>query len=708
MALANVAWVLASHGKRVLVIDWDLEAPGLHRYFRPFLIDGELLSTEGLIDYVWTLSCEALASPSANTRVDANQLAADIDSYITRLNWEFGPNAYIDFIPAGRQGDVYAERVNAFDWVNFYERLHGGAFLNRMRLRIQEEYDYVLIDSRTGVSDTSGICTVQMPDAVVVLFTLNNQSVHGAEAVASSIREQRAELKIYPVCTRIDDAEQDKLNARLRLVRDLFNPFLDHLDETDRSKYWGDIEYRYVPYYAYEEILAPFADSRGRNATLLATSRRLAQYLTEEPISEVPWITESKRQPILAAYSRSTVENLSATSSGDQAMVVELREIHAGRDFAHTGKSLEAAFDRTHKTATGTVAGETDLRDLRAGRDSIPAPKLSDVALRFVSPTKVGWLAAAGVVTVALVFLITKLFGLATLSGEQEQLARLYDENAPPGVRAAAFLYFYESGQRDFADAILDSADLAQLTLPRGDFNLRHVNLRNARLRDAKLRGAVLDSADLRGSDLSRADLTGASLIGSRLGGATLDSTILDGANLTHSSLEGTSLESASTNSRTVLTDGTPGPYRTDEDISLLSVVEDTSASGERGYIWIGNYDRRSGRWEKVLLARSGEEVVGMDPARLSESEEFVVLGNLNLRRDLPRNDSAYFQSVVSLGVLPQGSTVALLGTPSGINRKGIMQFWAYVRVVESERPTLETPRLDSRVQELLRLRQSR
>ena len=28
MALANVAWLLASNGQRVLAIDWDLEAPG--------------------------------------------------------------------------------------------------------------------------------------------------------------------------------------------------------------------------------------------------------------------------------------------------------------------------------------------------------------------------------------------------------------------------------------------------------------------------------------------------------------------------------------------------------------------------------------------------------------------------------------------------------------------------------------------------------
>ena len=37
MALANVAWILAANGKRVLVVDWDLESPGLHRFFAPFI-----------------------------------------------------------------------------------------------------------------------------------------------------------------------------------------------------------------------------------------------------------------------------------------------------------------------------------------------------------------------------------------------------------------------------------------------------------------------------------------------------------------------------------------------------------------------------------------------------------------------------------------------------------------------------------------------
>ena len=75
MALANVAWILASNGKRVLAMDWDLEAPGLHRYFAPFLGDPELRSTPGVIDLIRGFDLArprpAGSSPAAATRLSA-------------------------------------------------------------------------------------------------------------------------------------------------------------------------------------------------------------------------------------------------------------------------------------------------------------------------------------------------------------------------------------------------------------------------------------------------------------------------------------------------------------------------------------------------------------------------------------------------------------------------------------------------------------
>src|SRR5271157_4953918 len=134
MALANVAWVLAGNGYRVLAIDWDLEAPGLHRYFHPFLPDNELTETDGLIDFVTDFAAEAMTPRER----DAGGLTEDW--YVPHANilrygvsldpgeatgglWDFPAGGCLDFIGAGRQGPSYSARVNSFDWRSFYDRI---------------------------------------------------------------------------------------------------------------------------------------------------------------------------------------------------------------------------------------------------------------------------------------------------------------------------------------------------------------------------------------------------------------------------------------------------------------------------------------------------------------------------------------------------------------------------------------------------------
>ena len=56
MALANVACMLAKWGKKVLIVDWDLEAPGLEHFF-PKSRGLDLTSrAEGLVELLNELS----------------------------------------------------------------------------------------------------------------------------------------------------------------------------------------------------------------------------------------------------------------------------------------------------------------------------------------------------------------------------------------------------------------------------------------------------------------------------------------------------------------------------------------------------------------------------------------------------------------------------------------------------------------------------
>jgi MinD-like ATPase involved in chromosome partitioning or flagellar assembly len=322
MALANVAWILASNGLRVLTIDWDLEAPGLHRYFHPFLIDKQLSTSPGVIDWVVDFASAAL------TRVDQKEQPqtdketgkdlsldnwfyprANLLRYAVSLRFDFPKPGTLDFVPAGRQDLGYAIRVNSFNWKNLYDKLGGGVFLEAAKDIVRNEYDYVLIDSRTGVSDTSGICTIQMPEELVVCFTLNSQSIGGAAAAARSALEQRktpkgeSSIKIWPIPMRIETSEKDRLEKARAAFRTKFNLQLDHLLPPQKEEYWGRVEVPYLPYYAFEEVLATIADPPRQSHSLLSSMETLTSYISNGSVTSLKILDEQPRRNALAQFS---------------------------------------------------------------------------------------------------------------------------------------------------------------------------------------------------------------------------------------------------------------------------------------------------------------------------------------------------------------------------------------------------------------------
>jgi cellulose biosynthesis protein BcsQ len=324
MALANTAWILASNGKRVMTIDWDLEAPGLHRYFHPFLTDKELVGQEsqGVIDMAIDFAVRA-ATPmkdDESRREGWYQEHADFAKWRQRLHWPSGERirlgrngrGEIDFVPAGRQSGDYPKRVNHFDWYSFYEKLNGGAFIDAARRNL-EAYDYVLIDSRTGVSDTSGICTVQMPDTLVVCFTLNYQSIKGAAAVAESVRRQSPAMRVFPLPTRIDASETKLLGRMKEYASEMFTPFLD--SAIDAKEYWYSMEVPYFARYAYAEKLALFEERKSITASTLPAMERLSGYLTDGDVRTAGALPEAERALALAEFEGVTADEHDASKA---------------------------------------------------------------------------------------------------------------------------------------------------------------------------------------------------------------------------------------------------------------------------------------------------------------------------------------------------------------------------------------------------------
>jgi hypothetical protein len=181
--------------------------------------------------------------------------------------------------------------------------------------KMRAEYDFILIDSRTGVSDTSGICTVQMPDILAVCFTLNNQSIDGASAVAASVDSQRRsksgerEVRVFPIPMRVEKFEKEKLELAREAARSKFKRFLWHIPGNQRASYWGEIETFYEPFYAYEEILATFGDRPLATNSMLASAERLTGYLTDGFVRQLDPPTEIDRARILSQYARKKAIN---------------------------------------------------------------------------------------------------------------------------------------------------------------------------------------------------------------------------------------------------------------------------------------------------------------------------------------------------------------------------------------------------------------
>ncbi|MDX3840580.1 FxSxx-COOH system tetratricopeptide repeat protein [Streptomyces europaeiscabiei] len=314
MALANTAWILASNGKRVLAVDWDLEAPGLHRFFSPFLDPNALAATTGVIDIITEYSWAA--TTGGPRRGPWHLEYARVEEHAVSLTPErhglsFPDGGSVDFLSAGRQNREYSANVSSFEWDNFYERLGGGLFLDALRDDMRAKYDYVLIDSRTGLSDNADICTMQMPDVVVTCFTLSGQALDGAAAVARSVQEGYLKRRIHvlPVPMRVDEGEKQKVEAGRALARLKFEGLPKGPGGKDRTPeqlgaYWGAVEIPYRPYYAYEETLATVGDKSGLPNSLLSAFERLTAEISDGEVTHLPPIPERVRSRCLEAFVR--------------------------------------------------------------------------------------------------------------------------------------------------------------------------------------------------------------------------------------------------------------------------------------------------------------------------------------------------------------------------------------------------------------------
>jgi Tfp pilus assembly protein PilE/cellulose biosynthesis protein BcsQ len=179
MALASVSVCMALAGYRVLIIDWDLEAPGLEVFFKSAArLQGDPAEKPGIVDLL-----------------EAHQTGSSLRWQGCLLQAHFLGKS-LDIISAGRRSPDYRKRVQKLDWATLYEEHKIGNFINQLRNEWCDKYDFILVDSRTGITDIGDVCTVLLPDVLVLLFVSNQQNIDGIKMVMERATTARAKLPV--------------------------------------------------------------------------------------------------------------------------------------------------------------------------------------------------------------------------------------------------------------------------------------------------------------------------------------------------------------------------------------------------------------------------------------------------------------------------------------------------------------------------------
>lgn len=232
----------ALQGKKVFIIDVDLEAPGYQNFFslpeHQGLREGKI---NGLVEYMSDL---AFANASGTSLENGPQL--DLQHYC--LNVYSGNSASgldprlsnIYLMPAGnlnetmqahelttssmanRHLQAYMEGLSRINLGNPWIVLNN---FNMLLNQVNETFDpdLILIDSRTGFNDVMGTATNYLSDVVVGFFGSNNQTIPGLKRLLQYYQEN--DYKLLLVNSILPDKQEARAEENFKRLNTYIEDF---------------------------------------------------------------------------------------------------------------------------------------------------------------------------------------------------------------------------------------------------------------------------------------------------------------------------------------------------------------------------------------------------------------------------------------------------------------------------------------------------
>lgn len=176
VALIQTAYALAEQGKKVAIIDLDIEAPSFNDIFKD-----DIKNEYGLVKHLYNKMY------NITEKNESNRLEGGISKLVNRLNLNTEGDIYA--IPAGNIDLEYVRRLECLKEKVIYEN----RYIQEVIDELTREYslDYVLIDTRTGINNWGALSVIDVADEVFLFGYPNTENIKGLKLILDIIKENK-------------------------------------------------------------------------------------------------------------------------------------------------------------------------------------------------------------------------------------------------------------------------------------------------------------------------------------------------------------------------------------------------------------------------------------------------------------------------------------------------------------------------------------
>jgi len=175
-ALIQTAFQLARQGKRVVLVDMDVEAPGLQALLPSI---GKPVD-EGLIDYLWERQT-CFFDEHHQPKIELTNIIYSIKDSQSRRD--------LFIVPAGKIGQRYLQRLSILSTTHLFSETTDPWYQFEEELWNQYQPDIMLIDARTGLNEWGGLSLLRLAEEAFFVLYPSQQNAEGVCFIRDILKE---------------------------------------------------------------------------------------------------------------------------------------------------------------------------------------------------------------------------------------------------------------------------------------------------------------------------------------------------------------------------------------------------------------------------------------------------------------------------------------------------------------------------------------